>query len=369
MLPPFCSLKDISYKSETSMKSLTLILLLLFFLLQTATADESYTVKVGAILPLTGDLAYVGQDIREGVELALEERGNQQPKIEVIWEDGKFAAKESVSATQKLISNDKVDLIISLWDTADVIAPIIEKNHVIQLSIRWNPDVAARNKHTFTFESTYPSYYADIVKLIKRQNFKTAVFFHEETQAGAGERESFLSSAKAAGITVLGVESYQTGSLDYRTSISKLIAKNPDIFVDNGFPPASEIFLKQLKTLRPNIAHTGFYEVISDKALIEGQPFVSQLGFTPEFSSKFQSKYGHPYKIRAPHGYELIRIISWAYLNSLGGPKPSIEVILAKLSTLKDFDSVLGKLSVNATRNIEHPNTFKIVRNGKVEPY
>jgi branched-chain amino acid transport system substrate-binding protein len=350
------------------MKALTFFLLLLVSFLKTASA-ESYTVKVGAILPLTGDLAYVGQDIREGVELALEERGNQQPKIEVIWEDGKFAPRESVSAAQKLISNDKVDLIISLWDTADVIAPVAEKAQVIQLSIRWNPDVAARNKYTFTFESTYPTYYADIVKLIKRQNFKTAVFFHEETQAGIRERESFITSAKAAGIEVLGVESFQTGESDFRTSISRLLAKNPDIFVNEGFPPASEIFLKQLKTLRPNISHIGFYEVISDKSLIEGQPFVSQLGFTPEFSAKFEAKYGHPYKIRAPHGYELIRMISWAYSSSLNGEKPTIDWIHSKLTSLKDFDGVLGKLSVNATRNIEHPNTFKIVKNGQVEPY
>ena len=144
------------------------LLFLVFFSVQIAVA-ENYTVRIGAVLPFTGDLAYVGQDIREGVELALLERGNQQPKIEVIWEDGKFAPKESVSAAQKLISSDKVDLIISLWDTADVIAPISEKAKVIQLSIRWNPDVAARNKYTFTFESTYPTYYADIVKLIKKQ--------------------------------------------------------------------------------------------------------------------------------------------------------------------------------------------------------
>ena len=62
-------------------------------------------------------------------------------------------------------------------------------------------------------------------------------------------------------------------------------------------------------------------------------------------------------------------MVSWAYSELSKDKKPGIESVRDKLSTLKDFDSVLGKLSVNATRNIEHPNTFKIVRNGKVETY
>ncbi len=351
-------------------RMLLLLTLLIFACVRCPSAfAETYSVKIGAVLPFTGELAYVGQDIREGIELAIAERGKQQPSIEVIWEDGKFAPKESVNAAQKLISNDKVDFIVSLWDTADVIAPVTERAKVIQLSIRWNPDVAAKFKYTFTFESLYQTFAADQIKLIKMQNLKTAVFFHEQTQAGIRERESFLKNAKEAGIDVLGVESFQTGETDFRTPITKLVNKNPDIFVNEGFPPASEILIKQLRTLRPDMRHLGFYEVISDKALIENQPFVSQIGFLPDFSARFEKKYGHPFKIRAPHGYEIVRMISWAYGEPAPEAKPNIDQIRDKLGTLKDFDSVLGKLSVNSTRNIEHPNTFKIVRQGKLEPY
>lgn len=346
--------------------SIFLFAIVAFLRISSASAQD-FSIRIGAVLPFTGELGYVGQDIREGIELALAERGDRKPKIDVIWEDGKFAPKESVTAAQKLITNDKVDFIVSLWDTADVIAPVTEKSKVIQLSIRWNPDVAAKFRYTFTFESTFPTYYSDIVKLIKAQDLKTAVFFHEETQAGIRERESFLTSAKAAGIEVLGVESFQTGEADFRSSITRLLNKKPDIFVNEGFPPASEILLKQLRMLNPGGRHIGFYEAISDTSLIENQPFVSQIGFLPEFAAKFEKKFGHPFRVRAPHGYELIRMVDWAYRNADSKDKPSTDVIKDKLSTLKDFESVLGKLSVNGTRNIEHPNTFKIFRNGKLE--
>lgn len=158
-------------------------------------------------------------------------------------------------------------MLISLWDTADVIAPVAERSKVIQISIRWNPDVAEKHKYTFTFESTYPSYYRDIAKLIKLQGFKTAVFLHEETQAGTRERISFEKSALEYGVEVLGVNSFQTGESDFRPALTRLVNKNPDILVSEGFPPASEILVKQLRALRPNLRHIGFYEAFSDGSL------------------------------------------------------------------------------------------------------
>jgi branched-chain amino acid transport system substrate-binding protein len=343
---------------------------LILFLVTCASATAApYTVKIGAVLPLSGDLAYVGKDIQEGVTLALEEQSSPSVKFEVIWEDGKFSPRDSVSAARKLISSDRVDVILSLWDTADVIAPITEQAGVIQLSIRWNPDVAVKHKFTFTFESTYPTYYRDMAQLIRAQGLSKAVFIHEETQAGTRERLAFEREASAHGIAVLGVESFPTGTTDFRSVLTKLLAKNPDIVANEGFPPASSTLLRQLRTLRPGMRHIGFYEVISEPALIEGQPFVSQIGFLPDFSAKFEKRFGHPFTIRAPHGYEVVRILSWAYSTVAPGAKPSTSAVRSQLETLKDFPSVLGPLSVNGTRNIEHPNTFKVMRGGTLEAF
>jgi branched-chain amino acid transport system substrate-binding protein len=330
---------------------------------------EPYTIRVGAVLPFSGELAYVGQDIQEGITLALEEQSPSGPRIEFIWEDGKFQPKESVTAAQKLIATQNVDVIVSLCDTADVIAPVAEKSQVIQISIRWNPDVAAKHKYTFTFESTYPTYYRDMAALIKRQGFVNTVFIHEETQAGIRERAAFEKEAKAHGLNLLGVESFTTGEKDLRPVLTRLLRSEPEIVAYEGFPPATEIFLRQLRTLRPQMRHIGFYEVVTDMELIEGQPFVSQLGFLPEFSERFEKRFGHRFKIRAPHGYETVRLINWAYSTVGTTTKPGRPAVRDQLERLKDFDSVLGKLSVNSTRNIEHPNTFKVVRNGKLELY
>jgi hypothetical protein len=119
--------------------------------------------------------------------------------------------------------------------------------------------------------------------------------------------------------------------------------------------------------------HTGFYELLADSPAIEGEPFVSQLGFLPEFSQKFEQRFGHRFQIRAPHGYELVRILDWAYrgaaLIECPPTKPGTERVAQQLEQLKEFPSILGPLSTSKTRNIEHPNTVKVMRNGKLVPY
>jgi ABC-type branched-subunit amino acid transport system substrate-binding protein len=131
----------------------------------------------------------------------------------------------------------------------------------------------------------------------------------------------------------------------------------------------TETIIKQLDTLRPGTKHSGYYEVIEDLSVIEGQPFVSQLGYTPVFAEKFKKRFGHSYRIRAPHAYELIRLIAYAFEGVSKEKKPTTAEARDHLSTLKDFDSVLGKLSVNGTRNIEHPNVFKVAKGGVLEKF
>lgn len=336
-------------------------------------AGTPYTLKIGAVLPLSGALAHVGNDIKEGMTLALEEHESKTLNFEFVWEDGKFDLRDSVTAAKKLIAIDEVDAIISLWDTADVIAPITEKHKVIQLSIRWNPDVAARNRFTFTFESTFHTYFQDVAKLLQMEKIKKVAFLIEDTQAGNEQLLSFRTACQRHGIEVVGDASFPTGTTDFRSILTRLLSRKPEMVVNDVFLPALPALLRSLRALNPHMRHTGFYEVLPDSPLIEGAPFVSQLGLLPEFSKKFEQRFGRPFIIRAPHGYESVRILEWAYRGATEATcppvKPTTERVAATLEQLRNFPSILGPLSASKTRNIEHPNTLKVMRNGKLIPY
>lgn len=83
----------------------------LLFLVACAQVQPVEKIKVGIVLPLTGPLADLGKSERQGIELAVNELGNQ--KIEVFFEDGKADPKASLDAAISLVSVKNVDYIIS----------------------------------------------------------------------------------------------------------------------------------------------------------------------------------------------------------------------------------------------------------------
>jgi branched-chain amino acid transport system substrate-binding protein len=72
---------------------------------------EPETIKIGAILPLTGELSIFGNWLKEGIEFALAEQN--LPNIKIIYEDNQGQVTKAVSAFRKLSTVDKVKAIIT----------------------------------------------------------------------------------------------------------------------------------------------------------------------------------------------------------------------------------------------------------------
>ena len=78
-------------------------------------ADSTEPIKIGFIGPLTGDAAAFGSDAINGAKIAVEEinaeGGINGRQISIIAEDARCTGGDAVSAAQKLINIDKVDVI------------------------------------------------------------------------------------------------------------------------------------------------------------------------------------------------------------------------------------------------------------------
>ena len=73
-------------------------------------------IKIGVILPLTGNAAVYGLSAKEGIDLSLEDINNtggiNGKTIQMIYEDSQCDSTKAVSAAHKLINIDKVQIII-----------------------------------------------------------------------------------------------------------------------------------------------------------------------------------------------------------------------------------------------------------------
>lgn len=89
-----------------------MIAILVFF----ATRGPGDVLRIGAIFPLTGDIASYGKAAQQGIDLGVyeinEAGGVNGRRIEVVYEDDQGQPRTAVSAMQKLVSVDGVPVVL-----------------------------------------------------------------------------------------------------------------------------------------------------------------------------------------------------------------------------------------------------------------
>ena len=85
------------------------------------------SIKVGVVLPMTGNNAFDGRLTLEGIKLAIEEingRGgvNGKTKIELVIMDSRGIPAEAVSVMEKLVNVDKVSAVLGDFGSSCTLA-------------------------------------------------------------------------------------------------------------------------------------------------------------------------------------------------------------------------------------------------------
>jgi branched-chain amino acid transport system substrate-binding protein len=114
-------------------------------------------IKIGAVLPLSGNLAQLGESGRTGLSLAEEyinsKHGNK--KIEFLFEDGMANPTKSISAVKKLKTLDKIDIVFSIISAVELsIVPIQEKERFLMFSHSSHPQLSNVNDLFFRQSQT-----------------------------------------------------------------------------------------------------------------------------------------------------------------------------------------------------------------------
>lgn len=213
------------------MKQLAFVLLALFLFTACNNAKkDTDVIKIGAILPITGKLAAIGEGEKEGLLIAMDSLKQKYPdwKIELQIEDFMSDTKNAVGAANKLIDIDNVDAIItSTTAAAEVVSPIVQKKGIINFVV--SPDIEILDKSN----TNYRVYY----------NFFTeAKTFNDFFIQGGYKNISFLAVKYASiqkmieeriepelGAKILSKEFFDISVTDFKNGLLKTIASKPDL--------------------------------------------------------------------------------------------------------------------------------------------
>jgi branched-chain amino acid transport system substrate-binding protein len=189
------------------------------------------TIKIGALLPLSGPGAYFGAQDRQGIELALEKINQTDVngiKLEVYYEDSACQPLPATQAAKRLIEEAKPDIIIGeeCSDATLAVLPLVAQAQVPLLNAGSSSIKVTDpgNKWTFRIMPNEVMQGEDLAKnAYNRLRARSAVLLHENTNAGIGNADIFEKTFTALGGKVLANIGFGRDINDF-TSIATRIA-------------------------------------------------------------------------------------------------------------------------------------------------
>jgi len=254
--------------------------------------DDANTIKIGAVLPMTGSNAQFAQAMKVGIEAAIADKTNTKYKYKVIFEDGQQQAAKSVSAAQKLVSADKVKVLFShLTATGRAIAPIAESANILGLNATLDTENAEpMGKTTFFQGPSVESYHDTMMRAMKANNIKSVAIIAQNVGVSCPGAKVFAGKLNAAGIKAT-VECFNPGERDFKSIINKF--DKVDDYMVSGFPPESDIVLRTLYAagIKPEHIYGQGIDNGTDLALYEGTNCVAPTFGTDEFVARINKDY------------------------------------------------------------------------------
>ncbi|HVP17348.1 MAG TPA: ABC transporter substrate-binding protein, partial [Spirochaetia bacterium] len=244
--------------------------LLAFSVARLSAAPLPSEIKVGAVETLTGDNSAYGVSIRKGLELALSEINAGKllgaAKIRLIFMDDKADKQEGISVFSRLIDDEKVSAIIgpTLSSTAFAADPVAQKAGVPVLATS-NTATGITAMGNFIFRDSLlqsgviPGSLAAVAARFHPR--KAALLYEATNEYSKSEAEVFKAALQKLGIQLVATESYSRGDADFRTQLSKLNARRPDIFVVSSLVGEAIPVLQQAREIgivQPIVGGNGF---------------------------------------------------------------------------------------------------------------
>lgn len=359
------------------MRTRNFLLMLLMALFTVGCGKKEPTLlKVGAVLVMSGESAYWGQNLREGMELARNEinqnGGILGRQVEIVYEDSKGNPKDAVDAVNKLIASGNIECILgdAMSSNTLAMAPICERNKKILL----NFCVAAELSHAgdFIFRNWNSAVLeAEFISSFCIQNSRKMVILFQNDSYGTSLKDEFIDRVKNK-LKIDYTDAFNRGTPDFRSIISKFINHNYDGIYMPSYYEEGLKFLRQYKELNGKMVRVYGVSEWDQSTLKE---FIKQnypdLVFYPyplppdstspvrqKFVKDFLQKYKKQPEYLADNGYDAVYQIKYG-IDKAGSYDAS--KIKDALYTMKDFQGASGVMSFDANGDVHKPYGLRTI--------
>ena len=332
-------------------------------------------IKIGASFELTGNVANYGKAILSGAKMAFDEAnakgGVLGKKIVVIESDNKSEPSESGNSITKLVTQDKVVAVVGPATSGCVAAgsPITEANKIPHIAPSGTaPGLTVDNNgkvKPFMFRACFiDPFQGQVMAHFASNTLKVknvAILMDSSSDYSKGLAQVFQATLEKAGGKIVTKEAFLSKDLDFKASLTKIKATNPEaVYVPGYYEEVSKI-IKQAREIGLDVPMMGCDGWESPKlAEIAGKDALTSCYYVSAFSAQdtdpsvqafikaYKEKYQKDPDIFAMQGYNagLVVVDSIKRANSTDG-----TAIAKAMAETKDLPVASGKLTYDANHN------------------
>src|SRR5436190_1500479 len=336
-------------------------------------------INVGVTLSATGPAASLGIPEKNTFELLPTTIGGQKVNW-IVLDDGSDTTK-AVTNTKKLISEDKVDVVVGSTITpnslamVDVVADAETPMISMAASARIVDPASPKTKWVFKTPQS-DSLMADAIAIhMKANGVKTMGYIGFADGYGDGWLAEMRRSAQTAGIKIVGEEKYNRTDTSVTGQVLKLIAANPDAILiaaagTPGATPQKELAARNYKGKiyqTHGVANPDFLRVVGKDGNGTILPIGPMLVFeqlpdsnpikkvSAEYITAYEAKYGKGSRTTfGGHAYDAYLLIAQAVPEALKKAKPGTKEFRAALRDALENSNVTGTHGVFVMGPQEH---------------
>ncbi len=276
------------------------------------------TIKVALAVPLTADIAAMGQGMKRGAELAVADAnasGRFKTKIELAAFDDRADPKEAVNVANQIVSDSKIVAVIGHLNSGCSIpaAQVYAKAGLLMITpAATNPKLTQQQmepswkwvKNVFRVNTTDDVQgQASANYMLSQLKRKSAAIIHDKTPYGQGLAEEFKKEFEAKGGKVTSFDGISVGDKDFKALLTRIKSEKPQAIYFGGIYNEGGLILKQATEIGMKIAFMSGDAMQSPEFMkIAGSAsegaYVTNVGVPPEripsakaFLEKYKSDY------------------------------------------------------------------------------
>lgn len=217
-------------------------------------------IKIGAVSPYSGPFALYGIEVSRGFELAVDRvnaaGGLLGRKVELLRGDA-ASPVQAIAAVDQLATKDKVDIFAGTYSSAIANAAsdaaarygklFWEVNATsVDLTARGLPNFVRTGPDSTNFASTSVDAVKQLIAPALKKDPKqlTVWIEHEDSIYGSSIAKEQKRLFDEAGIKVVGISAHSSKSIDLNDRVLRAKQANPDVLVQTGFVPDSNLLLR-----------------------------------------------------------------------------------------------------------------------------